>query len=133
MYKRVFEVADRESCIRIWKIKMADSIWRLFLVKIAVFWVIYLEKGIREYKGLLITNINSEFRYSKCRTQYRDYFRLDLQFYMSTSFVPGHAERRELERCFLWNQQYLIRFNLWGYDLRYQIRYLNSGRFELIL
>ena len=31
---------------------------------------------------------------------------------------------RELERFFLCNQQSLIRFNLWEYDLRYQIRYL---------
>ena len=45
-------------------------------------------------------NMNSEFRYSKWRTQYGDYFRLEFQFSMSTSFVPGHAERKELERFF---------------------------------
>ena len=59
-----------------------------------------MEKGIRGFTGLLITNINSEFRYSKWRTQYGDYLRLELQFSMSTSFVPGYAEKRDLERFF---------------------------------
>ena len=129
----VFEVADHESGIRIWKIKMADLIWRLFYVRIAVFWVIHLEKGIRRFAGLFVTNMNSEFRYSKWRTQYDDYFRLELQFSVSTSFVPVQQRGENWRGFFLWNQQSLIRFNLWEYDLRYQIRYLNSGRIELIL
>ena len=101
MYKRVFKVADHESGIRIWKIKMADSIWQLFQVRIAVFWVIHLEKGIRGFTGLLITNMNSEFRYTKWWTQYGDYFRLKLQFYIHVVCSGSRREERTEEIFFV--------------------------------
>ena len=56
---------------------------------------------IKGFSKSLITNPVSEFEKSKWRIQYGSYFRLELRFSMSTSFVPGHAERRELERFFV--------------------------------
>ena len=38
IFSEIFEVADYETAVKIWKLKIADSIWRPFMTKFHVYW-----------------------------------------------------------------------------------------------
>ena len=110
LYPKVFEVADYEFDIGFSEFKMADPIWRTWYFGIPT---IFVELCAPRFLRSLITNLTSDFRNSKWRTQYGRHNILETQWFSRNFVLKGFWDRW----LRIWHRIFIIRKG--GYNMVY--------------